>query len=173
MPASPAELAEDEIFTRWRPVLPGAHQEPAGWRFDCPGCGAPRGLSVQAKPGKRRPEWNLVYCECDRADVRAKLAALGLVSARYSPKHAVDPDELILIILDRSLPPNALRVVLLQRLGMSTPDIRSKLGLPKQSWSDVVRILGRNRRSALPGSVRVFGPPSVSISIHRRRSAAV
>jgi len=154
VPRELAELAQDEIYTQWRPVLSHAHEEPAGWRFDCPVCGAPRGLSVQAKPDKRHPEWNPVYCGCSRGDVRAALAKLGLVTNRYSPRHAIDREELVSIILDRSLPPNALRVVLLQKLGMATPDIRSKLGLSKQSWSDAVRILGRNRRSAL---VRILG----------------
>jgi len=142
----PREPAEDEIFLRWYPVLSDGHRIPSGWRFDCPVCMKARRLSVQAMVGKAHPEWNS-HCGCPRGDVRAALAKLGLVSARYSPRHAIDVDELVSIILDRSLPPNALRVLLLQKLGMSTPDIRSKMGLSKQSWGDVVRKLGLRRRS--------------------------
>ena len=50
------------------------------------------------------------------------------------------------------------RVLLLQKLGMSTPDIRSKMGLSKQSWGDVVRKLGPNRRSGQGRTVREPGP---------------
>ncbi len=137
--------AADCITDHWCPVL-GGWKEPAGWRAPCPACGSKRALSIQVKGP--RPSWN-VLCTCDRTEVRAKLAELlpSCVSARYTPKHTAGPDELISIILDKSLPPNALRVLLLHELGMSTSDIRSKLALPKQSWSDVVRILGRNRRS--------------------------
>jgi hypothetical protein len=137
--------AADCITDHWCPVL-GAWKEPAGWRAPCPVCGSKRGLSVQVKGP--RPSWDN-KCECDRAEVRAKLAALlpSCVSARYSPKRAVDRDELVGILLDKSLPPNALRVAALHALGLNADEIRAKLGMPKQTWSDAVRILGRNRRS--------------------------
>ena len=141
--------AEDCVLSHWCEKVPDIRREPAGWRAPCPGCGKPRCLSVQVKG--RYPVWNL-HCQprCDRNEVRRKLAEMlpGCVSARYSPKHAVNRDELVAIALDKSLPPNALRVAILQELGLSTPEIKTKLRLPKQSWSDVVRILGQNRRSA-------------------------
>jgi hypothetical protein len=141
----PAELAEDEVITRWCPVLPGAHRERAGWRFDCPQCKAERRLSVQAKPGKRRPDWNL-HCGCDRADVRAKLAALGLVSARYSPKHAADADDLIVLAL-ADMPPQSLRLGLLELAGMTTNQALDKLGITRTNRYRVVSALRQNRRS--------------------------
>lgn len=141
----PRELAEDEIITRWCPVLPGAHREGAGWRFDCPGCGKARRLSVQAKPGRQRPDWNL-HCGCDRADVRAKLAALGLVSARYSPKHAADADDLIALAL-ANMPPQSLRLGLLELAGMGTGQALDKLGVTRTNRYRVVSALRQNRRS--------------------------
>lgn len=139
--------AEDCIIEHWMPLL-GGHREPSTWRAPCPLCDAEREpLSIWIRA--RRIEWRN-HCRCERAKVHARLAELlpGCVTVRYSPKRAVDRDELIAIALDKSLPPNALRVAVLQALGMPTPEIRAKLGLPKQSWSDVVRILGQNHRSA-------------------------
>ena len=171
----PAELAEDEIYLAWRAVLRGHHREGAGHRFDCPSCGKDRRLSVQAKPGKRHPEWNPVGCGCDRDDVGAKLAGLGLISsARRARKSAPDPGEVLDLILDKSLPPNALRVAVLRAYGMNAAEIRKRLGLPRSTYYDTVRILGRNRRSAL---VRILGllrickiSPSPQVSGHLTRS---
>lgn len=141
----PADLCIPEHWS----ALPGARTERAGFRADCPGCGQPRCLSVHAKG--RYPSWNL-FCQprCDRDTVRAKLAELlpGCVSVRYSPRHAVDPERLVSVILDKSIPPNALRVALLQELGWKAAEIRSKLDLPKSTYYDTVRILGLHRRSA-------------------------
>ena len=148
------ELPADCIIGHWCEKLPGAHREPAGWRFDCPVCGRKRRLSVQVKG--RYPSWNL-HCGCDRAEVQGKLAdALpGCISSRRrAKKSAPDPDELMAIILDKSIPPNALRVALLRQYGMSATEIRMALGLPKSTYYDTVRILGLNRRSAL---VRILG----------------
>lgn len=134
------------IVEHWMPVLSG-RREPAGWRAPCPVCGTARALSIQ--PKGRYPAWNL-HCGCDRDDVHAKLAALlpGCISSRRrAKKSAPDPGELVQIVLDTSLTPAALRVALLQHLGMSSTEIRIRLAMPKQTWSDVVRILGQNRRS--------------------------
>jgi hypothetical protein len=122
--------------------------ERAGLRADCPGCGKHRGLSAQVKG--RYVTWNLPTCACARDTVRVKLAAAlpGCLSVRYAPRTAVNRDVLMALMLDKSLPPNALRVAVLLELGMKTPDIRSKLGLSRQRWSEVVRIIGQNRRSA-------------------------
>lgn len=146
---------ELDLLEHWT-TLPGARMERAGLRADCPGCGKHRGLSAQVKG--RYVSWNLPACMCDRDEVRPKLAAAlpGCLSVRYTPRTAVNRDALIALMLDKSLPPVALRVAALQALGMRTPEIRSKLGLSRQRWSEVVRITGQNRRSALPGTCPDF-----------------
>lgn len=101
-------LAEDCIITHWMPVLDG-HREGAGWRAPCPVCRSGRALSVQVKG--RGPAWNL-FCSCERAEIRSRLAAMlpGCVSARYSPRHAIDRDEIIALVLDKNVTVNALRL---------------------------------------------------------------
>ena len=153
----------------WCEKLDGARRERAGWRADCPVCKSARRLSIQVKGP--RPSWNS-HCGCDRAEVRARLAELlpGCVSARYQGKHRADPDELLIVILDKSIPPNALRVALLRCFGWNAERIRKELGLPKSTYYDTVRILGRNRRSAL---VRILGLFRIGelvriLGLHRR-----
>jgi hypothetical protein len=145
-------LAEDCIAEHWCPVL-GGHRERAGWRAPCPVCGSARRLSVQVKGS--RPVWNL-HCGCDRADVRAKLAAIlpGCVSARYSPKRSASPDELVALAL-ADMPPQSLRLGLLEIAGMSTTEALGKLGITRTNRYRVVSALRQNRRSL-----------GVSVSIH-------
>lgn len=141
---------ESCICEHWMPIL-GGRREPSGWRAPCPVCGNGRVLSVQVTG--RRAAWKN-HCPCDRDDVRLKLAALlpGCVASRYTPRRSVDRGDLIGIITDRTIPDgNALRVALLQALGVPAPQIKKSLGLSKQRWSEVVRNSGRNRRSAESG----------------------
>jgi hypothetical protein len=165
-------LPADCITDHWCPPL-SARREPAGWRAPCPVCGSPRGLSIQVKG--RYPAWNL-HCKCDRADVQPELDTLvpcRSSSGRRAKKSAPDPDELMAIITDKSIPPNALRVALLRCYGMSAAEIRFMLGLPKSTYYDTVRILGLNRRSAL---VRILGLFRIGVLVRilglNRRSAA-
>jgi hypothetical protein len=141
-----AELAEDQIITRWCAILPGGKRELAGWRFPCPCCGKDRRLSVQAKPGRRHPEWNL-HCGCDRSDVQAKLAAAGLAAPlhrRRVPK--ADPDELAALAL-ADMPPLALRLGLLELAGFGTREALDKLGVTRTNRYRVVSALRQSRRS--------------------------
>ena len=141
--------AEGDVILHWTPSLDGhkeRHQESGTvrWRADCPRCRADR--SFWYWPAGRYIRYRS-YCPCEKPDLQRCLFELlpGCIEARYRGRHRIEADELIAILLDKSLPPNALRVACLQELGMSTADIRAKLGLAKQSWSDVVRVLGRNR----------------------------
>lgn len=139
--------AEECIAQHWT-ELPGAKPvtREGKTHADCPVCGKYRCLSVW--PNGRYPSWSL-KCKpkCDREEARRKLAALltqGCISLRYSPRHAaVDHDELVSLFFDKSLTPNALRVAGLQSLGISTAEIREKLGLNRQRWSEVVGVLSR------------------------------
>jgi hypothetical protein len=146
VPGSPHELAEDEIILAWIPKLPGYHWESASHRFDCPECGKARRLSVRAKPGFRRPQWDL-KCGCERELVAAKLADLGLISsARRARKSASDPDELIALAL-ADIPPQSKYLGMLELAGMSTSAALDKLGVTRTNRYRVVSALRQNRRS--------------------------
>lgn len=127
-----------DIRQHWS-TLPGARMEKAGLRADCPGCGAHRGLSVQDKGGYY-PAWNL-HCDptCDRDAVRAKLAALlpGCVSVRYSPRHAIDRDDLI-SLADSSMPPQSLRLAMYELAGIGTQAALDRMGVRREHRSRVI-----------------------------------
>lgn len=129
-----AELAEDEIILRWVPAFPSYKHEPAGWRFPCPCCGSGRELSVRAKPGHRRPQWD-PKCRCPREEVAAKLAALGLISGRRPPK--LDRDEVIALAL-ADMPPQSLRLALLELAGLGTREALDKMGVHRAHRARVI-----------------------------------
>ena len=81
-------------------------------------------------------------------DIRAAFAdLLPCWKGRKPRRAAIDRDELAALLLDKSLPPNALRVAGLRALGMPEAQIRAKLRLPKRTYYDAVRILScRPRR---------------------------
>lgn len=111
--------------------LANGHREPAGWRASCPLCGSGRTISVQLKvvaDNKFKVDW-WNHCECDRDDVRLKLATMlpGCVSARYAPRHAAAKDIVELALAD--IPPQSLRLGLLELAGMPTSEALSKLGI--------------------------------------------
>jgi hypothetical protein len=137
-----ADTAEDLIITTWCAVLPDGRRERAGWRFSCPCCGAQRVLSVQAKG--RYPNWNN-HCPCLRDEVRAKLAALGLVSAR-APR-LIDRGALIALAEDRGVPDLALRVALLELAGIGRIEACDRLGISRAQRYRIVSPLRQNRRS--------------------------
>ena len=118
-------------------------------------CGKPDCLEVTVKPsgiiyrcwydptrGKsRRPG-------CPTEAIRAELADLLPCWKGRKPRRPMPGrDELMTLLLDKSLPPNALRVAGLRALGMPEAQIRAKLKLPKRTYYDAVRILARNRWS--------------------------
>lgn len=126
--------------------LPGARKEPVGWRADCPACGEARRLSIQAKGP--RPSWN-VHCGCDRAEVRAKLAALlpQCISARYAPRRAIGRDDLVTLAEDRSLHELALRVALLEAAGIGVIEACERLGVSRAQRYRIVSQVRQRRRS--------------------------
>ena len=142
----------DCIAAHWSPTLKG-HAEKATSRAPCPLCGEARRLSYW--PEGRSVRWKN-HCGCKRDAVRAKLADLlpGCVSARYQPRHAVDRDEVVSLVLDKAVTINALRLGCLRAVGMTEKEAKEKLGLPRQTYYDAVRILVQSRRSRL---VRILG----------------
>lgn len=142
------QSAEECILDHWMPIL-GGRREPAGYRAPCPMCGSGRGLSIQIE--RRRPRWNN-HCECDRDDVRAKLTAMlpGCVSARYAPRQAAARDLVELALAD--IPPQSLRLALLELTGMPTGEALAKLGIGPTHKGRVITPLRKLGR--LPVSVR-------------------
>jgi hypothetical protein len=139
-------LPEDCCTDHWSATLHG-HKEKATWRAPCPLCASSRVLSYW--PEGRYVRWKN-HCKCDRDAVRAKLAEMlpGCVSARYRPKHAVDCDEVISLALDKTVTVSALRLGCLRAMGMPEKEAKEKLGLPRRTYYDAVRILAHHRRSA-------------------------
>jgi hypothetical protein len=137
--------AEQCARDHWERSLDGG-REGAHYRFRCPVCGGARNLEVTVKGESiayrcwRKPA-------CDKAALRAELAdVLPCWKGRKPRRAAIDRDELVALLLDKSLPPNALRLAALRALGMPEAQIRAKLGLPKRTYYDAVGILSRSRR---------------------------
>ena len=157
----PAEqCAEDH----WCRVLVGG-KVGQHYRFRCPVCGKPDCLEVTVKPsgiiyrcwydptrGKsRRPG-------CPTEAIRAELAdLLPCWKGRKPRRRAIDPDELAAILLDKSLPPNALRIAGLRALGVPEAQIRAKLKIPERTYYDALRILAGKRWSA---GLRILALPT-------------
>ena len=138
--------AEQCAADHWSRSLEGG-KEGKHYRFRCPVCGGARNLEVTVKGDSiayrcwRKPA-------CDKTRLRAELAdLLPCWKGRKPRRPAPDRDELVALLLDKSLPPNALRVAGLRALGMPEPQIRAKLKMPKRTYYDAVRILARNRWS--------------------------
>ena len=146
----PAELCAED---HWCRALDGGK---AGehYRFRCPVCGKPGCLEVTVKSSgiayrcwydptrgtKRRPG-------CPTEAIRAELAdLLPCWKGRKPRRQLPDRDVLVSILLDKSLPPNALRIAALRALGMPEAQIRARLKMPKRTYYDAVTILSRVRR---------------------------
>lgn len=138
---TPAQCAEDH----WRRVL-GGTKEPNHWRAPCPVCKRPRNLEISLKGGGVIARcWTKPVC--DKAELRDALDEIvPCRTPRKRRRPAVDYDELTAILLDKSLPPNAMRLGGLRALGMPEKQIKEKLAFPRQTYYDAVRILGQRRR---------------------------
>ena len=128
-------LAVDCAADHWCRAL-GGHPEPAGWRADCPVCGAGRALEWNVPRTVIR--WN-AFCEHDRDALRPVLAArLGDCFARRRADRApVSHDDVIALALS-DLPPMSMRLALLQLGGMSTGEALDKLGVRREHRSRVI-----------------------------------
>jgi hypothetical protein len=138
--------AADCITDHWLPALDG-RAVPAGWRAPCPVCSTPRALSIQVRGG--RPVW-CAHCDpsCDRAAIIAAIAdRVACFSVPRRRRPAPDLAEVRALLLDTSLPPNALRLGVLVALGMGAAEAADQLKMPRRTYYDAVRILAQNRRS--------------------------
>lgn len=143
------QCAEDHWQRTLGGELVGQHH-----RLRCPVCGKAACLEVTVKstgiiyrcwykpPGSKRERPG-----CRTEDIRAELAELLPCWKGRKPRRA-EPDraELTALFLDKSLPPNALRLAGLRALGMPEAQIRAKLGLPRRTYYDAIAILSRPRK---------------------------
>jgi hypothetical protein len=168
--------AEDCAIRCWSDALVklGAHREANGqWRANCPvpDCGAERSLEYDA-PGKH-VRWRSFCGRHDREAVRPHLAGLiGPCMPRNRPAPAIGAELIALALAD--LPPQSLRLALMEMAGMPTGEALAKLGVGpthKRRVIEPLRRLGRLpvlvsfRRSArLPISVSLRTPVNLRIT---------
>lgn len=149
MPCVTGDKAADCAIEHWCPPL-HAHREGKGWRSPCPlGHGDDRILSFWTEG--RSVRWACHHAGCDRrAAHRALVKLVGscVPGFRDRSRPAPDVETATALLYDKSIPPNALRLAALRALGQSEKEIREGLRLPRQTFSDAVRILGQTRRSA-------------------------
>ncbi len=146
----PATLCAED---HWCRSLDGG-REGEHYRFRCPVCGKARCLEVTVKGSSivyrcwyKPPGSKKARPGCATEDIRAELARLlPCWKGRKPRRTAPDHDEMVALFLDKSLPPNALRIAGLRALGMPEAQIRAKLALPKRTYYDAVEILRRPRR---------------------------
>jgi hypothetical protein len=137
--------AEDCAADHWSPALNGRRERNGQWRADCPvpGCGAIRSLEYDA-PGKH-VRWRSFCGEHDKDAVRpylAKLVGPCMPSGRREPIRHADLAELALA----DVPPQSLRLALLELAGMPTAEALAKLGVGpthRRRVVDPLRRLGR------------------------------
>lgn len=129
-------LAEDCAAEHWAAAL-GGHRERAGWRADCPCCGADRSLEWDA-PGKT-VRWQSWCAEHDRDALRPVLAGrLGACfPRRRSDRPPVRHDDLIALAL-ADMPPKTKELRMLQMAGMGTREALDKLGVRSDNRARVI-----------------------------------
>lgn len=123
--------AEDCAIRCWSDALKklNSHREPNGqWRADCPvpGCKSLRAIEYDA-PGKH-VRWRTFCGHHDRDAVRDHLAALvGPCMPRGRPAPAIRAELVALALAD--IPPQSLRLGLLELAGMPTSEALARLGI--------------------------------------------
>jgi hypothetical protein len=135
--------AEDCAADHWSPALDGRRERGGQWRADCPvpGCKAKRALEYDA-PG-RHVRWRSFCGEHDKDAVRPYLVKL-VGPCMPSGRRTIEADLVALATAD--LPPQSLRLGLLEMAGMTTAEALAELGIGpthKRRVIDPLRRLGR------------------------------
>ena len=135
--------AEDCAADHWSPAVNGRRERGGQWRADCPvpGCGAKRALEYDT-PGKH-VRWRTFCGEHDKEAVKPHLAKL-VGPCMPSGRRVIDAELVELATAD--LPPQSLRLGLLEMAGMTTAEALAELGVGpthKRRVVDPLRRLGR------------------------------
>jgi hypothetical protein len=167
--------AEDCAIAHWCKALEpfGAHRERNGqWRADCPvpGCRAERALEYDA-PGKH-VRWRSFCGDHDREAIRPHLAKLigPCMPSGRTGRAPVEHDELVALAL-ADLPPQSLRLGLLELAGMPTGEALAKLGVGPTHKRRVIEPLRKLDR--LPISVTFRRSVQLPISVSRQLPISV
>jgi len=118
--------AEDCAADHWSPALNGRREAGGQWRATCPvpGCGALRALEYDA-PGKH-VRWRSFCGTHDKEAIRPHLAKL-VGPCMPSGRRTIDAELVALATAD--LPPQSLRLALLEMAGMTTAEALAELGI--------------------------------------------
>ena len=115
-----------------------------------PGARPPQRPRATLRSGQARllPVW-FCHCGCPEELVGRAIAKAVPCCTWSPPRRKRGPDlELAReLLLDKSLPPNALRIGALLALGMDMKEITRALEIPRSTYYDAVRILGQRPRS--------------------------
>lgn len=128
--------AEDCAAIHWGPQLSG-RRERAGWRADCPVCGAERSLEWDV-PGKAI-RWRSWCAEHDKETLRPALLGRlpDCMPRRQSDRVTVNHEDLVALALD-GMPPASMKLALLEMAGMSTREALDKLGIRRENRARVI-----------------------------------
>jgi hypothetical protein len=121
--------AEDCAADHWSPVLGGRRERNGQWRADCPvpGCGALRALEYDA-PGKH-VRWRSFCGTHDKEAIRPHLVKLvGPCMPGGSRREPIRHADLI-ELAEADIPPQSLRLALLELAGVPTGEALAKLGV--------------------------------------------
>lgn len=159
--------AEECAIAHWSPALLAlnSHRERNGqWRADCPvpGCGAERSLEYDA-PGKN-VRWRSFCGRHDKDAVRPHLEKLvGACMPRGRQREPVRHEELIELAL-AGLPPQSLRLGLLEMAGMGTSEALERLGIGPTHKRRVIEPLRRLGKLPVPVSMSRSAPLPVWVT---------
>jgi hypothetical protein len=144
--------AEDCAADHWSPALGGRRERNGQWRSDCPvpGCGAERALEYDA-PGKH-VRWRSFCGRHDKEAMRPHLAKLIGSCMPASPQQKRNDGLIALALAD--LPPQSLRLGLLEMAGMPTGEALAALGIGPTHKRRVIEPLRKLGKLPVPVSRR-------------------
>lgn len=136
--------AEDCAADHWSAALGGRRERNGQWRADCPvpDCKAKRSLEYDT-PGKH-VRWRSFCGEHDKDAVRPYIIKLVGPCMPSGGRRTIDPEMVALATAD--LPPQSLRLGLLEMAGMTTAEALATLGIGpthKRRVIDPLRKSGR------------------------------
>ena len=138
--------AEDCAADHWSPALGGRRERNGQWRADCPFPGCQSNRSLEYDASGKHVRWRSFCGHHDKEALCPVVAKLiGPCMPSGGQKQAIGHGELVALAL-ADLPPQSLRLGLLEMAGMSTNEALAKLGIGpthKRRVIDPLRKLGR------------------------------
>lgn len=134
--------AEDCAADHWSPALNGRRERGGQWRADCPvpGCGALRSLEYDT-PGKH-VRWRSFCGRHDKDAIRPYLAKVVGPCMPSGRNRSISSEEVVALAL-ADLPPQSLRLGLLELAGLPTSEALARLGVGPTHKRRVIEPLRR------------------------------